>query len=367
MKGRVRTLHVARVVIVSAGVVVAVSSASGQQTQRPADRQAAAVRAQHDQKIQQINGDKSGYALGIVLKWEADARVLGRWNETYAIDLHSSLMQLDAEKLLAAGEATTYKGMMQVLATGRPEAPVPPDQIGEPPITQALGDVGADLVYTPLAPCRIGDTRFGGGAIAGNTSRGFDMDGSNLAMQGGSATGCAIPLGVARAIAVTITVTEPQGPGYFTAWASGARPTISALNYATGQTIANTTIVPTIPGAGNDFNLYSFATAQAVLDVVGYFAAPVATALDCSLVSSAVTAVAHNVWTSIDASCPAGRTATGGGYDTPEGTLGYPGVWVTSLPGAVYGFNGWRTWVDNQTGGNRSIQTFAVCCRVPGR
>ena len=365
MNANVRSPWVARALMLSAAMLVTVAAASAQQPRRPGDRQAA--RAQRDQKIQQITADKSGYALAVVLKWEADARVLGRWNETYAIDLHNSLMQLDVENLLAAGEATTYKGMMQVLATGRPEPPVPADQIGEPPIGEALGDVGADLVFTPLSPCRIADTRSGGGAITGNTSRGFDMDGSNLSAQGGSATGCGIPLGVARAIAVTLTVTEPQAAGYFTAWASGMRPTISALNYTTGQTIANTTVVPTLPGAGNDFNLYSLATAQAVMDVVGYFAAPVATALDCTTVSSMVTAVPNNAWTSVDASCPAGRTATGGGYDTNEGTLGYPNVWVTTLPGAIYGFNGWRTWVDNQTGGARNIQTFVTCCRVPGR
>ena len=48
---------------------------------------------------------------------------------------------------------------------------------------------------------------------------------------------------------------------------------------------------------------------------------------------------------------------------TPEGTLGYPNVWVTTLPNG----NGWRTWVDNQTNGNRNVQTFVQCCRVPGR
>jgi hypothetical protein len=118
-----------------------------------------------------------------------------------------------------------------------------------------------------------------------------------------------------------------------------------------------------VPGAGNDFNLFSASTAHAVIDVLGYFAAPVATALDCTTITSASTAVAVNVWTPITASCPAGRTATGGGYDTPEGTLGYPGVWVTTHASG----NGWVTWVDNQTNGNRSIQTFVTCCRIPGR
>jgi len=137
----------------------------------------------------------------------------------------------------------------------------------------------------------------------------------------------------------------------------------SVINYSAGETVANTTIVPIVPGPGADFQIYAFATTDVVADLVGFFAAPVATALDCITVSSALTAVPVNAWTNIDASCPAGRTATGGGYNTSEGTLGYPGVWITTLPAG----NGWRTWVDNQTNGPRSIQTFCNCCRVPGR
>lgn len=238
------------------------------------------------------------------------------------------------------------------------------DKAGTPEAPGDLGDIAADLVYTPMTPCRIVDTRLAAaGAIIGNTTRTFDMDGTNFSTQGGFGGSCGIPSGVARAVVMTITVTQPVAAGYFTAWAFGPQPFISVLNYEAGATIANTTIVPVAPSAGADFSLYSFATAHAVIDVMGYFAAPIATALDCTTVNSAVTAVPTNAWTAIDANCPADRTATGGGYDTPEGTLGYPNVWITTRPNG----NGWRTWVDNQTGGDRSIQTFVRCCRVPGR
>jgi hypothetical protein len=135
------------------------------------------------------------------------------------------------------------------------------------------------------------------------------------------------------------------------------------LNYTAGPTILNTAIVPVLPGGGNDFSVFSSGASELAIDVVGYFAAPVATALDCITVSSAATAIPVDAWTPVDAVCPVGRTATGGGYNTPEGTLGYPGVWVTSLPNG----NGWRVWVDNQTNGARTITSYATCCRVPGR
>lgn len=168
---------------------------------------------------------------------------------------------------------------------------------------------------------------------------------------------------------MTIHAVHPSNLGFFRAWRYlGAQPTASVLNFGVAdQALANITIIPVFPGSGPDFSLISSVSSQVVIDVVGYYAAPVATALDCTTASSALTSVNVNAWTAVDASCPAGRTATGGGWYSSEGTLGYPGVWNQSLPGAAYGFNGWRVWVDNQTSGPRNVQAWALCCRIPGR
>jgi hypothetical protein len=228
----------------------------------------------------------------------------------------------------------------------------------------ALGDFSRDLVYTAVTPCRIVDTRVAGGAFGSGVTRTFDVDGATFAAQGGVNASCNVPLGVAAATALTITVTDPTGPGYITAWGLGAQPLSSVINYVAGQTVANTTIVPVVPGGGNDFSIFASAGTHVVIDVAGYFSAPVATALDCTSVASASTVVPPNVYTAVDAICPSGRTATGGGTFPVEGTLGRPNIWTDGSPTVA---NGWRTWVDNQTGANRSVQTYAVCCRVPGR
>ncbi len=138
-----------------------------------------------------------------------------------------------------------------------------------------LGDFSKDNVYTAVTPCRIVDTRVAVGQFAGNSVRTYDVDGTNFAAQGGSAAGCGIPLGVASSVAMTITVTTPGGSGYLTAWGLGVQPLSSVLNYATGETIANTTIVPVVPGTGADFSIYSSGgNPHVIVDVVGYFAAP---------------------------------------------------------------------------------------------
>lgn len=228
----------------------------------------------------------------------------------------------------------------------------------------ALGDFSQDNVYTAVTPCRIVDTRNAGGAFLGGDTRTFDVDGTNFLAQGGFNGSCGIPFGVAASVAMTITVTGGGGAGYITAWGLGVQPLSSVINWTAGQTLANSTIVPVVPGGGNDFSIFASGGTHVVIDVIGFFAAPVATALDCTSVASAVTAVPFNVYTNVDAICPAGRTATGGGTFPTEGTLGRPNIWTDGSPTVS---NGWRTWVDNQTGSSRTIQTYAVCCRVPGR
>ncbi len=139
----------------------------------------------------------------------------------------------------------------------------------------ALGDFSRDNVYTAITPCRIVDTRIAGGAFPSNAIRTYDVDGPNLIGQGGSATGCGIPFGVAASVAMTITVTSPAGGGYISAWGLGVQPFSSVVNHIANETAANTTIVPVVPGVGPDFSIFSSAgNPQVIIDVVGYFAAP---------------------------------------------------------------------------------------------
>ncbi len=325
----------------------------GQSVPGVRDEKDAILRARRQQTIQQIQSDKSGYAAAIVARWEGAARDSGRWDKDYSADLLRSLTNLDPENLLAAGEASTHEAMLTVLATGRTE-----------PVPNSLGQNFQDLVYTPVTPCRIVDTRTtAAGALAGGDVRLFEVDAADLSDQGGSATGCGIPLGVAQAVEMTIVAVQPAARGFLTAWGLGDQPKTSVLNYSANDVIADTAIIPVVPGGGPDFALFSLATTNVVVDVLGFFAASSATRLDCQTVQSEVVAVPVNLLTNVDAICGPGRTAVGGGYDVSEATIAFPGLFVTTSPLA----NGWRTLVENHTGDLRSIQTFARCCRVPGR
>jgi hypothetical protein len=347
-----------------AAVILALAIASpivlGQRIPEAIFDQSTFLSPQRQEQLQQILSDKSGYAAAIVQRWEDSARASGRWNENYSVELQGALMTLQPANLLAAGEASSYEAMRTVVATGRAT-------LATTRVPLALGDFADDMVYTSLTPCRMVDTRFAtpAGPLASLSTNSYDADGSNFSNQGGSATGCGVPYDAAYAIAATITIVNTSASGFLAAWAwGGAIPNASVINWDhANATLANTTIIPISPGVGADFSIYSYGTTNVIVDVVGYYARPGATALDCLNVATAETAVPVNVWTNIQADCPAGYAATGGGWWTSEGSGGWPGVWILSIPNG----NGWLTTVDNQTSGARNVQGWCRCCRVPGR
>jgi hypothetical protein len=151
--------------------------------------------------------------------------------------------------------------------------------LGEPSVP---GDPNRDLVYTPVAPCRVADTRVAGGSLGAGTTRDWRVGGVGLQGQGGDPSGCGIPAGPATAAVLNFVAINPVGPGNLRAWAyatpPAAPPTASILNYAqvTGLNIANGLVVPlcdvTVTTCPFDLRVQADVSGTHVLvDVVGYF------------------------------------------------------------------------------------------------
>ncbi len=158
---------------------------------------------------------------------------------------------------------------------------------------------GADnLVFVPLAPCRVIDTRVSGagGALVAGTPRTFFVRGptrdyATTPNQGGSPTGCGIPdltsdvspfQNIAKAVAINIVAVGPAGAGDLRAWpANQTAPNASVINYAVDPgplNIANGVIVPmcdevtATPCSTGDITFRADVSGtQLVVDVVGYF------------------------------------------------------------------------------------------------
>jgi hypothetical protein len=235
-----------------------------------------------------------------------------------------------------------------------------------------IGSLSRDLVFTPVTPCRIMDTRNPGtksGILAAGSTRGFfGWAPVNYSAQGGAATNCGSLLGTANAtILVNFTVVTPDTGGFITAFPADVldanRPLAATVNFTAGSVVGNNaTIKLNQTGTGeDDFKIFTTSNVHVVADIVGYYSRPVATALECVTVkgSQVVTALADfNV---SPAACTAGYTLTGSSCRS---------LIYNVVNWAVTGFFGTASAVcsgTNLTASTQTVEAYAICCRIPGR
>jgi len=261
----------------------------------------------------------------------------------------------DPLNLRIAAEAPTYEQAIAALG-GAVDASDPLQPL-------ALGSTTFDLTYSPLTPCRIVDTRNAGGLISGGFNRTFEgRSASGYEDQGGQpGTTCGIPVD-ATALALNVTVVNPAANGYATVYpANVTMPAASSLNFSTGTNLSNTVLVRL--SAAQQFRIYSHRDAHYVVDVVGYYSPPQATALQC-LTREQFVVVSPSASALASATCDAGYTMSGGGCfwrgSTNSGPIqaGYPAIGSEQ----VYYCRG-----TNTTAGDRDLFSRVRCCRVPGR
>lgn len=148
----------------------------------------------------------------------------------------------------------------------------------------ALGSATSELVFVPLTPCRIIDTRLGsGGKLMPGVERHFQVAGvTEFPPQGGNTGGCGVPPGGAEpnaaAVAINFVAVTPSGSGNMRAWAYGSEVPLAAVitydNLGPFSSLSNAIVVPI-----NGTNLVpadltvraDFNATHLVADVTGYF------------------------------------------------------------------------------------------------
>ncbi len=291
---------------------------------------------------------------------------VGTWSQRMV----SNFVSADATNFRNALKRDTFEGAMaELTGTGHrlsDEAVITKlasvnASSSKPQSTVKLGELGRDLVYTPVAPCRILDTRnVAAGAIAANSSRNFVAFGvSSFAGQGGSATNCGVNPLAATAVAINLTAVTPATAGFATAYPFGTtRPVAASVNYAAGAIVNNALIVQTPnPIASFDFTVYTFAQSHYVADIVGYFAPPVATALQCEQTEKTIVEdiVAGGTANANAPACTAGYTQTATNCETSS--------WLMPI---VFSNNGTCS-ARNNDATPQDLRASRTCCRVPGR
>ncbi len=275
--------------------------------------------------------------------------------------LKEMLLAMRADQLLAASLVGSLDGLkaifvaaLRTTANGGARVAMAADA------PSALGDTNADLVYTPVTPCRLFDTRPSQGGLGTPTLNVRRTYGAitPVANQGGPG-GCAAAAGAAVAL-IQIGTLTPSGNGLLQAGPQGAASFPNALIlYQPGDQYGTAVAMPLNPANGQFDLVEQFATADLYGDLLGFFEAPEATALQCTQVSGPSTPIAVSADTLVALpGCTSGYTRTG---SSCSGTANVPGGYLveTNVTGCLFrNLSAVATYNATAT---------STCCRVPGR
>jgi hypothetical protein len=296
----------------------------------------------------------------IVTKWgghvqEAHRADVRRW----AMELVPLFSRAPLASLKRAAAARSFEQMNNELLVSVPggNLAVLANETRDVP-GKALGDADQDLVYVPVTPCRIIDTRVAGGAIAANTTRSFDVTSvATYAPQGGESNNCngVGAAGSFAAAAINFTVVTPSAAGYITAFPLGAsQPLAATVNYTAGDIRGNFAVVKLDQGAApNEVNVYSFAQTHLVADIVGYYRRTPVPSLECINTPEASVVIPANGTDNVNApNCLAGYLQTDTNCETTSWLM--PIVWIS----------GGTCSARNNSGNDATLRASRTCCRV---
>lgn len=306
--------------------------------------------------------ERGALIRSFIRKWGGHAeRVYGVDVRAWSQRMVPAFAYGDPDNLRDAVRRDTFEGAIAAL-NGR-AARVDERALARSPIVaRALGDLAQDLVFTPVQPCRIVDTRIAQGAVAAGQVRSYRAAGrTSYTDQGGSATNCGLENEVPGAVMLSVTAVAPAQAGYATVFTAGALvPGTASVNYVAGAVVNNAVVVRVPnPATTYDFSIYSYAASDYVVDIIGYFAAPRATALSCVDSGTASTTIGIGATGQVTApACPPGYTATQ--LDCESGSWGMPIIFSSLRGGGICGAR-------NNSNVASPLTASRRCCRVPGR
>lgn len=213
-------------------------------------------------------------------------------------------------------------------------------------VVDVLGWFPDTSQYVSTTPSRLLDTREaigqpGWAPVTGGTSIPLTIEGRD-----------GLPADGIGAVVLNVTATEPQAPGWVTAYADGVnRPLASNLNFVAGQTVPNLVVVQV--GSNGGIRLYADATTHLVADVVGWFPDGGDATTTLALGAGTVLAGPGDVLATFGDSA-------GGGRVTLSATADLPGVGghlaVSPHPAVPDGFFGRVVSVEPQAGGATVVE-----------
>jgi len=331
-------------------------------------------------ELQRIDADRSGWVRDFLDAWDRalDPRVYDVRGELTRIAMSAPAWQLYGASLVG-----DFDTMVRVLrgktgAGAYVNAIASPQRKLAPPLTLsgsarplALGSNTDSLVYTPIAPCRMVDTRPGPdgpgartGAIPANATRTFDLTTRGQTEgQGGGLFPCPGLPSVSPA-AWVVNITAPgaySGFGGLKAWGfSGGEPNASVINWQAGQVgaIANAVTLVGCAGCNDDITIRTFGDAShVIIDVMGYFDSAATTGSAVTRFPGPPTVVPNGSWPVEGGVCPVGTVGI-------AGELVNDGVNV-AITGIVFASDKWVFQVFNNSASSHNVLAFSRCMDTP--
>jgi hypothetical protein len=306
------------------------------------------------QRVAAIEADKVGFVGDLLARFASEA--LEKGHDAFVSKGTNKLMKMSAERLLEISDrAKDFNTFHKVVFEGY--------------TINAFGSLTQDLVFFPIAACRIYDSRLATGALAGPMAPGTQRDVSvndSTATQGGASPDCSTAVPDLNndppALAITLTAAGPTGPGNLRTFASGgAVPNASMLTYTAGTTLSTGAVTASNPSASLELTVRNqgAGNTDVVIDIVGYFHAPNVSALECTTVTGTPVTIAAGAFAFVNAgaACPAGYTQISLNCDTSS--------FLGDLAG--WRFSSRDCFLRNESGGNITVTASLQCCRVPGR
>jgi hypothetical protein len=314
-------------------------TAAGQQAQAGGDKvtnQAAIQRSLAVQaELARIEANKEAFIDELFSRWAPylDPMVYDLWGS-----LKPVAMAATPWRLLGASLTTDFESGLRVLRGvvgpgwyigAYIEGREPVLGSGAGPAEAGAAGAGAaviggpvdSLVFTPIAPCRIVDTRGTGvrtGIMAANEARVFDLSADGLIEGQGGDTSCSrLPAYNHRAWAVNITVTGYSAIGHLTVWPYGyPKPATSFMNFSPAvYAMANAGTVTGCNGCLDSITVSVAATTHVIIDVMGYYeaASGYVSGATATMYTTPKAILGSSVGWQQGGFCPVGTVLIGGG------------------------------------------------------
>jgi hypothetical protein len=344
-------MKVLRKIIVAALVVASgFATAQANELVKGAAEEALRAHVSGNQKLDALLG-----------RYEGEVKARGYNLESWRAEMRMAFAKTGTSALTELQSAQNLDEVVNIVSGGRLAAFTVSRANGDR--AKVLGDADIDLVYTPVTPCRLVDTRgpSGGGPFTafGQVRRFF----YNSRIGAGATalsclTGKVFEGSEPAALHLTITaVTTTFGnlevrPAFGTA-------TSSSVNFGANESAANSLTVPLCRGCGEDFEIAVQMGPGIVdfsVDVLGFFSAPKATALECvETANTNVSIAAGSQGNTTAPMCLTGFTQTATNCEA-----------TSYLMPIVYFQDGLCSARNNDTVTSQTLRASRTCCRVPG-